>query len=300
MTEKLEMKGAQMQVARQSSEYSIGFGMLLIILGFFAVMAPTFTGIGVTILIGMMLLASGMLEIVYAFGSKTFGKGILKFLFGAIGVVGGIVILLAPMIGMGVLTIVMIGFFLIAGIVEIIHAFSIKDQDGWAWLIFSGIVSILLAIFLIAQWPASGIWAVGIFVGVRILIHGIVLVSVGKSGQDALTHLQDVRVDTLEERLRSLSKSVHELQTRFAEHTAMLLAVSKELGKKVSSDEVDPSLKKLNKDLGEARDWMEQVSSATKESWEKLQDESDDAFNKLKKNVDKLSEDIKKSLGLDL
>jgi hypothetical protein len=56
----------------------------------------------------------------------------------------------------------------------------------------------------------------------------------------------------------------------------------------------------LNKDLGEARDWMEQVSSATKESWEKLQDESDDAFNKLKKNVDKLSEDIKKSLGLDL
>jgi uncharacterized membrane protein HdeD (DUF308 family) len=299
MIKKLGMKSAEMQVARQSSEASIGFGMLLIILGFFAVMAPTFTGIGVTILIGMMLLTSSIIEIVFAFKSKSFGQGILKFLFGAIGVIAGIIILLTPMFGLGVLTIMMVAFFLGAGILEIIHSFSMKDQDGWGWLIFSGIVSILLAIFLIAQWPASGIWAVGIFVGVRILMHGVVLVSVGKSGQELLTQLQDSRIELLERHLLEGSKLLKELQVTVMEQAAMLSVFNKELKTKVSSSDVDPALKDLNKDLGEARDWMKDVSSTTMKSWDELQKDSKVVFDKLKDKADDITKDLKKSLGLD-
>jgi uncharacterized membrane protein HdeD (DUF308 family) len=299
MIKKLGMKSAEMQVARQSSEASIGFGMLLIILGFFAVMAPTFTGIGVTILIGMMLLTSSIIEIVFAFKSKSFGQGILKFLFGAIGVIAGIIILFTPMFGLGVLTIMMVAFFLGAGILEIIHSFSMKDQDGWGWLIFSGIVSILLAIFLIAQWPASGIWAVGIFVGVRILMHGVVLVSVGKSGQELLTQLQDSRIELLERHLLEGSKLLKELQVTVMEQAAMLSVFNKELKTKVSSSDVDPALKDLNKDLGEARDWMKDVSSTTMKSWDELQKDSKVVFDKLKDKADDITKDLKKSLGLD-
>ena len=79
----------------------------------------------------------------------------------------------------------------------------------------------------------------------------------------------------------------------------MLLALDNELRKKVSSSEIDPAIRKLNQNMGEARELMQEVASATKESWDKTQNEAYAAFEKLQKSTEDITNRLKHELGLD-
>jgi hypothetical protein len=92
---------------------------------------------------------------------------------------------------------------------------------------------------------------------------------------------------------------MHELQVALLEQAALIAALGKELKGKVSSSDVDPAMKELNKDLGEAREFMKDVKTTTMEAWDKLQDESREDIEKLKKKADGITKDLKKALGLD-
>lgn len=131
-------------------------------------------------------------------------------------------------------------------------------------------MTLLLAVFLIAEWPVSGLWAVGIYVGVRLLLHGWMLMALGTAGKDALSYLRDQRLAALEGHVRAGLTALQETQIVTVANTAMLLALDNELRQKVSTEEVDPALRKLNDELSEARTKMERAASATAEIIEKL------------------------------
>lgn len=178
-------------------------------------------------------------------------------------------------------------------------AIKLRGEEGFGWILFSGILAVLLGILLIARWPASGIVAVGIYVGIKLIFRGWVLTSIGKTGQVMLTHLQDTRVEVLERHLRSVAKAVQGSQTVLADHTAMLLAMSDELKKKVSESDFDPSIVELNDQLIEARKRMETAAEARKETWDKIQQESNEAFEKLNDKVGDMTKKLKAAVGLD-
>jgi hypothetical protein len=163
------------------------------------------------------------------------------------------------------------------GVIDIILALKNRSAEGWGWLLFSGIVSMTLGGLIIGQWPVSGVWAVGIYVGVRMLMHGWVMMALGRTGQEALTYLQDTRIDMLENHFRAGTRALQETQAALADTAAMLLALDNELRKKVASSEIDPAIRSLNQNLGEARELMQEVASATKESWDKTQNEANAA-----------------------
>jgi uncharacterized coiled-coil protein SlyX len=149
------------------------------------------------------------------------------------------------------------------------------------------------------NWPAAGVWIIGLYIGLRILMHGFLFITLGRTSQDELTHLQDSRIEMLEKHAVEGARMINELQVTLVEQAAMLAVLNKELKTKVSSSDVDPSLKELNKDLGEARDWMKDVKSTTMKSWDKLQKDSREVLEKLKKKADVVTKDLKNSLGLD-
>jgi uncharacterized membrane protein HdeD (DUF308 family) len=293
------LQSTDVLAARQASKDSIVFGALLLVLGIFVVLAPMFTGIGVTVLIGMLLIATGIVEIISAFKAGSFGKGVLRFLIGGLGIVAGGIIFATPVQSLSILTIVLAVFFVAGGIINIILWLQIKSDEAGGWALFSGILSILLGILIFVQWPASGIWAVGLYVGIRVMMQGLMLMGLGRTGQEALTHLQDTRIDKLEDLVRAGALALQETQTALAEHTVMMLALGKELHEKISSSDVDPAIKELNQKLGEARKWANEAESATKESWKKVQKDSNAAFKKLQTNIEEASKELKKSLGLD-
>ena len=200
-TNELNMSGEGMMVARSMSRASLSFGLLLAVLGTFCVLAPLFTGIAVTTLIGVLFLAGGIAQVIHAFQSESLGKGVLRFLVGGLTAVAAVVILMKPGEGLGVLTIMLAGFFLAGGVLDIVISFKVPLGEGKGWMLFGGVVTIALATLIISGWPITGIWAVGIYVGVRLILHGMMLMAMGEAGKQALTQLQDTRIAALEQRL---------------------------------------------------------------------------------------------------
>lgn len=296
----IEISGSDVLLAaRQGARATFVWGMVLVSLGVFAVMAPLFSGIATSVLVGMLLLAGGIVESVFAFRAESFGKGVLRFLFGGLAVVAGGIMIAQPGRGVGALTMVLAAYFLASGVLDAVLAFRLKPGEGWGWTLFSGIVSIALAAFIIGQWPVSGIWAVGIYVGVRLLMHGWMLMALATAGRDALSYLQDKRVETLERHVRAGLTALQEAQIALAGHTAMILALDNELRKKVSTGEVDPAIKELNTRLGEARVEMDNAAQATAEAWDAAQTRATRTFGALQKDAAVVIGRLQKELGID-
>jgi uncharacterized membrane protein HdeD (DUF308 family) len=299
MSEVENLGGEGMLVARQAARTSLGFGIMLTVLGIFAVMAPIFAGLTVTVMVGMLLFGGGITQGIFAFQAESFGKGALRFLFGGLSLVAGVVVMATPAQSLGALTVILAAFFLAGGVTDIILALRVRPEEGWGWMLFSGIVSVVLGGLIIGQWPVSGAWAVGLYVGIRMVMHGWMLMALGRTGQETLTYLQDARIERLENHVRYGARALQEAQAALAEHTAMIFALDTELRKKVSSSEIDPAMRDLNQKLGEAREQMQAAASATKESWDKTQNEAKAAFEKLQKSATEIAKRLKNELGLD-
>jgi len=211
--------------ARQASRASFVFGIVLVSLGVLAIMAPLFTGVATAVLVGMLLIAGGITESVFAFRAPSFGKGLLTFLFGGLAVAAGLVTLGQPGRGLGALTMVLAAYFVASGVVDIVLALRLRPQEGWGWALSSGIVSIALGALILADWPVSGMWAVGVYVGVRLLMHGWMLMALGTTGSDALAYVRDQRIESLERHVRAGLGALQETQIALVAHTAMILAL---------------------------------------------------------------------------
>ena len=177
---------------QQASRRGTVFGIVLVILGFLAIMMPMIAGGMISMLIGIVMIAAGLARLGWAFSAGSFGKGILTFLLGGLLILTGLVMLFRPGIGMSSLAAILAVFFLIDGIFEIVAAFKVKPEKGWGWMLFGGIISIVLAGMIFYQWPFSGAWAVGILVGVKLLFAGFAMIALGSMGSSVAKRVAEI------------------------------------------------------------------------------------------------------------
>ena len=177
--------------AKSNAGWLIFLGFLTAILGVLAMVAPTITGVAVTLLVGVLLTIAGISRIIHAFKSGNWGTGIWGTLIGLLGVVAGLIMIFRPGVGLASITMLIGVYFLIDGISEIIASFKMKPIDGWGWLLFGGIVALLLSILIFIEWPVSGVWAVGVLVGIHILIAGITMIVFGFGARRVADTIED-------------------------------------------------------------------------------------------------------------
>jgi uncharacterized membrane protein HdeD (DUF308 family) len=156
-------------------------GVIAIILGILAMLAPGLTGMSVLILVGVLVLIVGMARIIWAFQSGGLGKGLLMFAIGGLTLLCGIVLLAHPLFASGVLTIMLALYFILDGISEIATSIRLRPGSGWGWMLFAGIVSIWLGIMIWGQFPLSGMWAIGILLGIKLVFVGLIMLMGGSS-----------------------------------------------------------------------------------------------------------------------
>jgi len=166
---------------KQSSKSMMLFGILTIILGVVAMMAPLMTGISIVMLVGFLVLGGGIARMIWAFGSESLGQGTLKFAIGLLTLLCGLVMLANPVLALAPITIILAAYFFVDGLFEAIGAFQIRPQAGWGWLLFGGIISLALGVMIWRQYPLSGGWAIGILVGIKLLFAGLAMVTVGST-----------------------------------------------------------------------------------------------------------------------
>lgn len=147
-------------------------GVAQIILGSFCIMAPFFASEALATLIGVLLLIAGIVEIIQAVQSRGFGAGGAGFLGGGLAVLGGILIIIAPMFFLAFISMLVAIYFFVDGVHRIMLAWRLRPADGWGWIMFGGILGLLLGAMLISGWPDTGIWFIGVLVGIGILFRG--------------------------------------------------------------------------------------------------------------------------------
>jgi uncharacterized membrane protein HdeD (DUF308 family) len=159
------------------------FGVVLVVLGMLSIMAPMITGVVVAVMVGIFMVSAGIFRLIWAFGSDSFGRGILTFILGGLFIVTGFLMIFRPLAGLASLALIMAAFFLVDGIFEIVAALSHRPEKGWGWLVFGGVVSIALAVMIWRQWPLSGAWAIGILAGVKMLFAGLGMIAVASAAR---------------------------------------------------------------------------------------------------------------------
>ncbi len=165
--------------ARKNAKWLIGLGIVQVIFGLLAIGCPLVTGIVVSVFVGAMLLVSGIGRIIQAFKANSWGVGMLALLIGALTVIAGVVMLFRPVVGLATLTLVLAFYFLFEGISTLVVAWRMRPAQGWGWVFFNGLVSLLLGILIWRQWPVSGAWAIGTIVGIHILFNGWSMIMIG-------------------------------------------------------------------------------------------------------------------------
>jgi len=173
-------------------------GILTVILGVLAMMSPMMAGMAVSMMVGFLLILAGITRTIFAFKAQSWGKGILAFVLGLLTLLVGLAMVFRPVLGLTSLTLVLAAYFFIDGIFEIFEAFDLKPLKGWGWMLFGGIVSVLLGFMIWRQWPVSGAWAIGILVGIKLIFAGWAMVGIGAAGRSVAGAAEDVVEDVKE------------------------------------------------------------------------------------------------------
>ena len=169
---------------RAASGKVIGIGVVLSLVGIVFIVAPQSMGMAVSGLVGVLLIILGISRIAFAWVASTWGSTLLRFFIGVLAVTGGVLMLSDPGRSLQVLTVILAVYLLLDGVSEILLALPLRPIGGM-WVMLSGVVSIVLAIMIWRQWPASGEWALGVLVGVKLLVDGLAFVGVGAAAKAA-------------------------------------------------------------------------------------------------------------------
>ena len=165
-----------MEVLSKNWGWLLAFGILMIILGVIAIGTPVVATIAVQIMLGWLLIIGGIAEGIHAFMAQGWRGFLFELLSAILYLVVGVLLLVNPVTGALALTVLLAVFLVVEGIFKIITALRVRDHRGWGWLLASGILSAILGVLIWAQWPASGLWVIGLLVGIQLLFTGWALV----------------------------------------------------------------------------------------------------------------------------
>jgi uncharacterized membrane protein HdeD (DUF308 family) len=162
-------------------------GILLVILGLAAMIVPPLASLAVTIFLGWMFLISGIAGLIVTFWARQMPGFWWSLFSAALAVLAGAVLLARPMQGVLTLTIVVGAYFLAEGVATIMYALEHRRElsERWSWLLVSGLIDILIAFLIISGLPGSAEWAIGLLVGINLVLGGASLVGMALAARNS-------------------------------------------------------------------------------------------------------------------
>jgi uncharacterized membrane protein HdeD (DUF308 family) len=161
-------------------------GVVLVVLGATAIIIPVLATLAATIILGWLFLVSGIMGLVSTFWMRQAPGFWWALISAVLGIVVGVLLLAAPIRGALSLTIVLISFFIIEGIVSIMFALDHKRElsGKWGWMLMSGIVDLVLGAMIFAGLPSTAAWAIGLLVGINMVFGGTALAAMALHARD--------------------------------------------------------------------------------------------------------------------
>lgn len=160
-----------LESVRDNWGWFLASGIAFLIFGAIALGYSVSVTLASVFVLGWALVFGGIFEVVHAFKAPRWSGFFFELLAGILYVVVGILMVLNPGVGALSLTLLVAAFFLVSGMFRIVGAATLRPPR-WGWLLVSGLVTLLLGILIWAQWPVSGLWVIGLFVGIDMIFAG--------------------------------------------------------------------------------------------------------------------------------
>jgi uncharacterized membrane protein HdeD (DUF308 family) len=153
-------------------------GIVLVLLGIGAIIAPMIAGVAITLLLGWLFLVGGIFGLIVTYWGREMPGFWWSLVSAALAVLAGLILIARPMEGLLTLTVVLTAFFLIEGIASIMFALAHKRElsGRWGWMVAAGVFDLLIAAMIFAGLPGSAAWAIGLLVGINMVFGGSSLI----------------------------------------------------------------------------------------------------------------------------
>ena len=164
-----------MNEMRRHWAWYLGLGIALVALGTLALGATVFVTLATAIFFGWLMIIGGVLEAGHAFWRRAWSGFFFDLLIGLLYLVVGIMFIARPALAAETLSLFIAAMLLVSGLFRIAVSISAHFHN-WGWLLLNGVIDVVLAILILNQWPESGLWVIGLFVGIDMIFNGWSLV----------------------------------------------------------------------------------------------------------------------------
>lgn len=168
-------------IATPDSNAYLWVGVLLGLLGALAILFPLISTMTVTLVVGVSILAAGVVKLWRAFSTRPAGRAVLKGFWGLLYLFAGALILAAPLTGAATLTIVLGALFIVGGVASVAWSLMPPRPPRWGWMLASGAVSMLLGVLLIFMMPVAAFWFPGLLAGVDLMTTGAAFIAIDRA-----------------------------------------------------------------------------------------------------------------------
>jgi uncharacterized membrane protein HdeD (DUF308 family) len=150
----------------------VALGLACIALGLIALGSTVLFAVVSLVVLGALLVAGGVVALVGAFRAANIAGTILELILAIMLIATGLWLILQPLAGLLAVTGLVASYLFLAGLLKVVFALADRGR-GWGWIIVGGLVSMLLAALIWAAWPVSGLFAIGLFIGVDLIVSGV-------------------------------------------------------------------------------------------------------------------------------
>jgi len=164
---------------RKAGGWTIGLGILMLVLGIVAILFPLASSLAAVVWVGWLLIIGGVVLLIHALHRREEAGFWLKLLWAIVYLVAGLLLLASPVSAIFTLTIVLAVLWVVEGITAIVLAFRLKPARPWGWVLFDGILTLLLGLLIWIGWPGNAPWLLGLFLGLSLLSTGVSLLLFG-------------------------------------------------------------------------------------------------------------------------
>ena len=154
-------------------------GVLLLALGVIAAGNLLVATAASVFFVGWMMIVGGIVEIIHAFGVKTWGGFFWWLISGLLYVVAGYLAFTNPLLASAVLTLFLAFSLIASGLLRIWIGFTGKALAGWGWIVASGVVTVLAGLIIWGGWPVNSLWILGIFLAIDLIFQGVTYIAYG-------------------------------------------------------------------------------------------------------------------------
>jgi uncharacterized membrane protein HdeD (DUF308 family) len=165
-------RDAMRQTVKRYSFWYLLEGLLLIATGVLAIVYPVLSSAAVVVLLGWLLIASGIVQGISLIGARHVPHFWLQLMSVILAVIVGFLFLRDPAQGIVTIALLLIVFFMMEGMSKVVFALTIRPFPNWGWVLASGLVGIVLSLVLWASMPVGAAWLIGLLLGVNLISVG--------------------------------------------------------------------------------------------------------------------------------